>query len=47
VIVTKDAAGDRTVKYFMEGADLVRESIGATPAGGKAPDPTRLYFKRA
>lgn len=46
VIVTKGANGNTTRKYFMEGADLVRESIDATPAGGKAPDPTRLYFKR-
>ena len=40
VIVTKTANGDRTTKYFLDGADLVREVKTGTG------DPTRQFFKK-
>jgi hypothetical protein len=40
VIVTKTANGDRTTKYFLDGADLVREVTQGTGT------PTRTYFKK-
>lgn len=47
VITTKTAAGETKTTYWLDaGGDLVRELQGATPAGGKAPDPTRTYFKK-
>jgi hypothetical protein len=45
VIVTKGANGDTTTKYYLEGADLVRE-VTRPAAGGAAPTPTKQYFKK-
>jgi hypothetical protein len=45
VIVTKGANGDTTVKYFLDGKDLVRESTRPGAAGAE-PTTSRTYFKK-
>jgi hypothetical protein len=45
VIVTKGANGDTTVKYYMDGNDLIREST-RPGANGAEPVTNRTYFKK-